>query len=217
LSKGQFYQVIFLIVLCLLALPGFYQAVEEELSDRPTGVETDQKISLGPRLQEAIPGTRIDLNTTSHRDKEIIRHQRKIDINNANREELQELDGVGPATAGRIISYRETHGEFSRKEELKDIPGIGEIIFANLKNDIRISSYPYEHIRRHDPKGKKININRANQEELQSLSGIGTTTAQRIIEYREEEGRFTAVEELANVPGIGEVTLGNIKNQVTVR
>ena len=48
-----------------------------------------------------------------------------------------------------------------------------------------------------------IDINRADMEELIALPGIGEVLAQRILLYREENGEFSAVEELLNVKGIG--------------
>lgn len=60
----------------------------------------------------------------------------KININTANAEELQELSGVGPALSGRIIDYRESKGRFSSIEDLKEVSGIGETRFENLKDKI---------------------------------------------------------------------------------
>ena len=54
-----------------------------------------------------------------------------------------------------------------------------------------------------------IDINRANLEELSSLKGIGSKKAQAIIEYREIYGKFTSVNELLNVKGIGEKVLSD--------
>jgi competence protein ComEA len=63
---------------------------------------------------------------------------------------------------------------------------------------------------------QKVNLNLATAEELESLPGIGEVLAQRIIEHREANGSFTAVEELLEVSGIGESRLGDIRDLVTV-
>jgi competence protein ComEA len=61
-----------------------------------------------------------------------------------------------------------------------------------------------------------VNINTASSFELESLPGIGPTTAQRIIEYREANGPFLAIEDIINVSGIGPGTYERIKDLITV-
>jgi len=62
----------------------------------------------------------------------------------------------------------------------------------------------------------KINVNSADATQLESLSGIGEVLAQAIIDFREKNGPFKSVDELMDVSGIGEATLGEIRDQVTV-
>ena len=62
----------------------------------------------------------------------------------------------------------------------------------------------------------KININSATVAQLDSLSGIGPTKAQAIIDYRNQNGPFSTVDDLLNVPGIGPKTLETIRDQITV-
>lgn len=66
-------------------------------------------------------------------------------------------------------------------------------------------------------KGAKVNINRATQTELETLSGIGPSMANKIIQYRNKNGKFTNVEELKNVPGIGNSKYEAIKDCVVAR
>ena len=63
----------------------------------------------------------------------------------------------------------------------------------------------------------KVNINTATSEELQSLPGIGESIANRIITYRKENGKFSKIEDLTNVSGIGEAKFNNIKSYVFVK
>lgn len=51
--------------------------------------------------------------------------QARLNLNTATTEELEELPGIGPAIAARIVDYRETHGSFASVDALGDIPGIG--------------------------------------------------------------------------------------------
>ncbi|WP_228409428.1 helix-hairpin-helix domain-containing protein [Radiobacillus deserti] len=62
----------------------------------------------------------------------------------------------------------------------------------------------------------KISINNADQDSLEQLNGIGEKKALAIIEYREEHGSFKKVEDLLEVPGIGEKTLKGFEDQVRV-
>jgi comEA protein len=57
----------------------------------------------------------------------------------------------------------------------------------------------------------KVNINEASEEELQNLPGIGPAYSRRIIEWRKEHGKFTAVEQLLEIRGIGPVRLEKIR------
>jgi len=61
-----------------------------------------------------------------------------------------------------------------------------------------------------------ININTAASFELETLPGIGSTTAQKIIEYREANGPFISAEDIINVSGIGPGTYERIKDLITV-
>jgi comEA protein len=60
-----------------------------------------------------------------------------------------------------------------------------------------------------------ININTATLDELTSIPGIGPVTAQRIIDFREENGPFKSVDDLLKVKGVGEKLLDKIRERVT--
>lgn len=60
-----------------------------------------------------------------------------------------------------------------------------------------------------------ININTATLEQLQEIDGIGESKAKKIIEYREEKGKFTSIEDIMNVDGIGEKLYETIKAYIT--
>ena len=62
----------------------------------------------------------------------------------------------------------------------------------------------------------KVDINKASRDELNTLPGIGDVTAERIIEYRENNGDFSKIEDLKEVSGIGEAKYEKIKEMITV-
>lgn len=62
----------------------------------------------------------------------------------------------------------------------------------------------------------KININKANLEQLMALPGIGEVKAQAIIDYRTKNGPFQSIQEIINVTGIGEKTFEKIQDMITV-
>lgn len=63
---------------------------------------------------------------------------------------------------------------------------------------------------------EKINLNKATQTELETLPGIGPSTAEKIIAYRKENGNFKNIEDIMNVNGIGESKYNKIKDLISV-
>ncbi len=66
------------------------------------------------------------------------------------------------------------------------------------------------------PDTPKVNINTADKETLAELDGIGDTIAQRIIDYRNENGGFKSTDDLMNVNGIGKQKYELIKDSITI-
>lgn len=64
--------------------------------------------------------------------------------------------------------------------------------------------------------GGKININTADTAALDTLPGVGPSTAQKIVDYRKNHGSFTSMEDLKSVPGIGESKYQNLKDKITI-
>ena len=74
----------------------------------------------------------------------------------------------------------------------------------NLNNNVSIT------------KNNKININTANVSELKQITGIGESTANKIIDYRENVGKFKKIEDIKEVKGIGESKFESLKNKITI-
>lgn len=67
-----------------------------------------------------------------------------------------------------------------------------------------------------DGKKETVNINTATKEELMTLPGVGESTATKIIDYRKSNGKFQKIEDIKNVPGIGDSKFQNMKEKLSV-
>jgi len=63
-----------------------------------------------------------------------------IDLNSASLEQLQQIPGVGPVIAARIVTYREQNGGFRAVEELLEVSGIGEVTFAQMQPMVTVGA-----------------------------------------------------------------------------
>lgn len=100
------------------------------------------------------------------------------------------------------------------------IPFIGEAIEDSEEQEYITSNFGNNSsIIQDNNKGEsgKVNINTANQTELETLPGIGTATAEKIIDYRNKNGKFSTIEDIQNVKGIGEAKYENIKENICVK
>ncbi len=62
----------------------------------------------------------------------------------------------------------------------------------------------------------RVDVNRADEDQLQTVPGIGPATARRILDWRKEHGPFERLEDLLNIRGIGVTTLEKLRPYVTV-
>lgn len=90
--------------------------------NRPQVIEPAIALSSGSPLvtQEAVPPSCTSASSQA------------LNLNTATQAELEELPGVGPVMAARIVTWRNVHGRFSVVGELREIEGIGEKLFGKL-------------------------------------------------------------------------------------
>lgn len=110
------------------------------------------------------------------------------------------------------LAYELQDGE-KLKVPSKNEKDENEYITSDSGNNVIVNKSGNEE----EEKTKMININNANKEELMTLSGVGESTANKIIKYREENGKFKKIEDIKNVPGIGDVKFENIKDKIVVK
>lgn len=89
--------------------------------------------SLAQTIQTDSSGLVADQSKMAGTDQSIILQRYPVNINTANRTQLQELPRIGPAMAERIITYRRENGPFTSPEDLMNIKGIGHKTYEKLK------------------------------------------------------------------------------------
>lgn len=120
----------------------------------------------------------------------------KIELNTADSIQLQELKGIGPGFARRIVIYREKLGGYYAKEQLMEVYGFTEKLYNLIKNDISVDA----------SKIRKININKMDISRLKRHPYISYYEAKAIYEYRikQPDAKVKNLDEMANIPDLKE-------------
>lgn len=166
--------------------------------------------SLEAKRNEKLP----EEQSKTAEEKQEGRENRKIEDSlevgsQENREKQENLEGSKKAK-------KEENPEISKEdsEEESKAGSKAEIGEDGEKRDAGIEDR--QSGKSQNQKEKKININTATEQELESLKGIGPATAKNIIRYREEYGGFSSIEEIKNVKRIGEKIFEKIKADICV-
>ncbi len=102
------------------------------------------------------------------------------------------------------------------------VPRIGEVISVEDEEINQVSNSGQTNTSKSNAnkpdqnKSSKVNINTADVKELDTLPGIGEATANKIIQHREDNGKFKSIGDIKNVNGIGEKKFDNIKDLISV-
>jgi competence ComEA-like helix-hairpin-helix protein len=151
----------------------------------------------------------------------------RIDADRASAAELTRLPRVGLALAKRIVADREAHGPFGDPAQLDRVPGVGAGLIATLGPHLAFSgssrptpAQPITSIPPGSPvvRGGSgvVDLNTADVAALDALPGVGPARARAIVGYRQANGPFHALQELARVPGIGPAALARLQGLVRV-
>lgn len=180
---------------------GGFSSPEEILQVKGIGSSTYKK------LKDLVTVAKIPKNTLK-KSKDT-----KLDLNTASKEDLIALPGIGEVKAAEIIRYREEHGGFKNIDELMNVRGIGKATLEKIRDLVKVGDVSAD-VPVKSGKHVKINVNTATPQELMELPGIGPVLAERIIDYREHNGKFNKPEDLLNVSGIGIKTLSKFREMI---
>ena len=135
-----------------------------------------------------------------------------LDPNRADEAQLDRLPGVGPSVARAWVATRDVRGSFRAPEDLLAIPGVGPRTLERLRPYLDMGALA--RARRSAPPPPVLDVNRADEQALEGLPGIGPALAGRIVESRRREGRFRDLDDLQRVPGIGPSTARRLEGRV---
>jgi competence protein ComEA len=204
-------------LLLLLALAVVGQGVRHLVS-RPG--EAPGQVQLLATLSPGSPSAQRD---SSRRQGRPLNAGERVDVDVATVSELTRLPRVGPRLAKVIVADREVHGAFGSLAGLDRVSGVGPGLLKVITPHVLFSGVvpgapsPLPRGAPAQVAPAPLNINSATVPELDALPGVGPAKAAAILQYREQHGPFTAVEELARVPGFGAAAVARLRARVTVR
>lgn len=186
----------------------FYMSTRDNTYNQ---IETNEDlISNNESIDEANEEKKIKIHITG-----AVKNQGVVELDNGSR--IQDaIEEAGGLTEQADISN--VNLAYTLKDSQKIyIPLIADITTEEIissENGAEVIVDEGKHIE--SSTDKKININLASSAELSTLNGIGQGTAEKIIEYRTNNGKFNSITEIKNVSGIGEAKYQSIKDYITV-
>lgn len=125
------------VIDCIEKAGGLVPEAEQKLINLAQRLE-DQMVIYIPVVGEEL----VDIHTTTINPigtETLPNDTSKINLNQATKEELKQLNGIGDVKADNIISYRETNGQFQNIEEIKNVSGIGAATFDKIQEEITVN------------------------------------------------------------------------------
>ena len=204
-KKQKIIVVVLIIIMCIVI--GYYIISNTEKYDYSDIEKISNIIEEDQEVDDNIIENKIVIHITGEVEEEgVIELEKGARISDA-------IEEAGGTTEEADLSNVNLAYSLSDGQKVK-IPNINEkdeeIIVVEEKAGDNII------IEGNKSKEEKININKAAQTEIETLPGIGPSTALKIITYRNEHGKFKNIEDIKNVSGIGDSKFENIKEYICV-
>ena len=202
-KKQKIIVVVLIIIMCIVI--GYYIISKTEKYDYSDIEKISNIIEEDQEVDDNIIENKIVIHITGEVEEEgVIELEKGARISDA-------IEEAGGTTEEADLSNVNLAYSLSDGQKVK-IPNINEkdeeIIVVEEKAGDNII------IEGNKSKEEKININKAAQTEIETLPGIGPSTALKIINYRNEHGKFKNIEDIKNVSGIGDSKFENIKEYI---
>lgn len=204
-KKQKIIVVVLIIIMCIVI--GYYIISKTEKYDYSDIEKISNIVEEDQEVDDNIIENKIVIHITGEVEEEgVIELEKGARISDA-------IEEAGGTTEEADLSNVNLAYSLSDGQKVK-IPNINEkdeeIIVVEEKAGDNII------IEGNKSKEEKININKAAQTEIETLPGIGPSTALKIITYRNEHGKFKNIEDIKNVSGIGDSKFENIKEYICV-
>ncbi|MCY6484271.1 helix-hairpin-helix domain-containing protein [Clostridium aestuarii] len=203
---------IFLIVGCLLSKPQCCNNEDIFVSSSNKKFEKNDKVIVDNSKEN-----NLNDNINSNEYKNIV-----VEIKG----EVKKPNVYTVEYGSRVKDLVEKAGGFTDKADslsincsmkLKDEDCIIVYSKNQIKNSLKVNTINISNSISNAKSSNKININTATKEELKTLPGVGDTIAQKIIDYREENGEFSSIDDLTQIDRVGSKTLAKLKDKIEAR
>jgi competence ComEA-like helix-hairpin-helix protein len=173
------------------------------------GVRPDDYERLKPYVRIASAKTESPADKQSEFKKETVATKPRlvvVDINTADTSAFITLPGIGSKLASRIVNFRDKLGGFYSVDQIAETYGLPDSAFLKIKPFLKLETISM----------KKININAGTKDEMKSHPYLKWSLANAIVEYRNQHGNFSSLEDLKKITLITDVVFEKIKFYLTL-
>jgi competence protein ComEA len=183
----------------------FYKA--EDLK-KIYSLKPDEYIRIEPYIRIEIKSeSSARIAITYHKEKPVYQSNHiSVDINSADTSAFIALPGIGSKLAARIINFRDKLGGFYSVEQIRETYGLADSTFQKIKLFLKLETNSI----------KRININTATKDEMKVHPYLKWNLANAIVEYRNQHGNYTSLDDLKNITLITDEVFDKIKFYLTL-